>query len=81
MDQNIDLPDGGCHLLGTQLAAQLRSHGFRGVTCILTASSARDIDHSGQSAGVDLALDKATSLKEQQRLIESAISAKRLEGL
>ena len=73
LDQNINAPDGSPHLLGTHLAEQLKQQDFRGVTCILTGSSAHAINEIRQCAGVDLAMPKSMSLVEQQSLIQAAL--------
>jgi len=61
LDQNIaelDEPP----ILGSLLCAQLRSVGFRGVTCILTGAPSAQIAQLRKLPGVDLAFDKGAGL-------------------
>ena len=63
LDQNIDLHRRE-HLLGSDVAGQLLTAGYRGVTCIITGSSLEQIQRLSAQPGVDLVVPKGTNLAE-----------------
>eukprot|EP00966_Prymnesium_polylepis_P054832 1267219-Prymnesium_polylepis.2 len=79
IDQNVLRPGGDEAVLGTDLTLQLREQDFRGVICILTASSAHETDRISALPGGDLCCEKGMSLAElAEKLLECCTLKRRL---
>ena len=77
LDQNIDKPQGGPHLLGTDLAAELQLRGFSdGVVCILSGASEKDLEAFRGKPGVDLVYGKGKGTNVIAEGLRRALQAK-----
>jgi hypothetical protein len=74
LDQNLHND-----VLGSSLAATLRTRGFTGVTCILTGSSAHSLSHLRAQPSVDLAAAKGGNMKELANQLK-ALARERISG-
>ena len=77
IDQNLTV-DNMPHLLGHDLAEQLRQEGFVGVACIFSGSSDDELQDIRTKPGVDMVLSKCTPLPEVTMLLREAFGAKKL---
>jgi len=66
-------------VLGSDLAQQLKERGFRGVTCIVTGSSAAHIASLRTRPGVDLAFEKGGNMVELASVLHREVLRRRQE--
>ena len=59
----LDYDLGHPRLVGTDIAAQLHKEGFKGLVCILSGGSAKDLEAFLHMPGVDMACGKEVRLK------------------
>lgn len=72
LDQHIDYDDHIHCKKGSQLAAELRSRGFKGVICILTGSSQEEMVKLSRLPSVDFAFSKSMSPMDIARALWTA---------
>jgi hypothetical protein len=74
LDENIAPPE----VLGSILATQLVKEGFRGITVLLTGTSAVHLSQLRALPGIDLAYEKGFSLQRMAEDIKAALAAKKI---
>ena len=81
LDQSIDLPGGGPHLRGTDLAVELaRAGDGRCVVCILTGGTDKEVQEIRAMPEVDLAFSKGHSVPAILAALRQTLEAKGLGG-
>ena len=81
LDQSIDLPGGGPHLRGTDLAVELaRAGDARCVVCILTGGTDKEVEEIRGMPEVDLAFSKGHSVPAILAALRQTLEAKGLGG-
>mmetsp|Transcript_26969 Transcript_26969/g.52467 ORF Transcript_26969/g.52467 Transcript_26969/m.52467 type:complete len:144 (-) Transcript_26969:269-700(-) len=68
LDQNINL-DCSPPILGSELIKELRAHGFKGLTCIVTGDSRERVAQLAKEPDIDIVIEKGMPLPQLAHLI------------
>ena len=75
LDQHIEL-DGRPHLLGSEIAVQLRTEGFKGIICVVSSDDSANLAALRATPGVDMVVSKAALYEDLAARLSSAFAVR-----